>query len=91
MEYSDYEKDQQQPAESRKGTDKISQDWVSLDMAMRKEDYSVQLYKALYDFVEREESRELLRRLIEEEKGHFNLLREVMLTGNSEVMKGRQT
>jgi rubrerythrin len=82
MEYSEYEKGQQKPERRQKGPDNISRDWVSLDMAMRKENYSVQLYKALYDFVEREDARELLRRLIEEEKVHFNLLREVMLTGD---------
>lgn len=61
---------------------RVSGDAVILEMAMRKEDYSVKLYQALFEFVHRDDSKTLLKHLIADERKHFSLLREAMVTGN---------
>ena len=63
---------------------KTAGDAVILDMAMKKEDYSIRLYKVIFSFMEREDSKSILKNLIEEETGHYNLLREAMITGKYE-------
>jgi rubrerythrin len=63
---------------------KVEGDVMILDMAMRKEEYSIRLYKALFDFVEREDAKAILKHLIEEETDHYRLLNEVMSTGRYE-------
>lgn len=57
-------------------------DAVILKMAMRKEEFSILFYEVLFKIVERADTKALLRDLIKEEKGHFKMLREAMLTGN---------
>ncbi len=63
---------------------KRMKDTVILDMALKKENHAIRFYSALVDYVEREDSRRLLNQLIEEEKGHFKLLSEILVTGNYE-------
>ncbi len=61
---------------------KRMKDTVILDMALKKEDHAIRFYTALLDYVEQEDSKKLLKQLIEEEKGHFKLLSQVLVTGN---------
>jgi len=63
---------------------KTAGDAVILNMAMKKEDYSIRLYQAMAGFVEREDSKSILTHLIQEETSHFNLLREALMTGKYE-------
>jgi rubrerythrin len=67
---------------ANKPSPELSREAVILDLAMKKEEYSVRLYKALFEFVEREDSRKLLKHLIEEESEHYKLLRAAMITGS---------
>ncbi|MEK6777686.1 MAG: ferritin family protein [bacterium] len=60
---------------------KTAGDAVILSMALKKEEYSINLYKAMFSFVEREDSKSILKNLIEEETEHFNLLREALVMG----------
>jgi len=80
--------DLNQAGEKTRIPQNVSGDTVILDMAMRKEAYAIRFYQALFDFVERGDSRKLLKHLIEAENNHYHLLKEVMLSGQYEKIGG---
>jgi rubrerythrin len=76
-----------EPEEQKPGAlplHKRMKDTVILDMALKKEDHSIRFYTALLEYVEQQDSQKLLSQLIEEEKRHFKVLSEVLVTGNYE-------
>ncbi|MDX1764218.1 MAG: ferritin family protein [bacterium] len=60
---------------------KAVSDDVILDMALKKEDYSVRFYQAVMELVEDGEAKRILSHLIEEERRHFRLLSDALIHG----------
>lgn len=63
---------------------KAASDDVILDMALKKEDYSVRFYDALREVVEDPEAKRLLSHLMDEERRHFRLLSDTLVHGGYE-------
>lgn len=61
-------------------TDGLAGDILILEIALRKEQYSIQMYKAMRDFVQREDSKKLLDYLILDEEHHYQILNKARLT-----------
>jgi rubrerythrin len=88
---SDIPRDAEEPVQSEA---KVASDDVALDMALKRENFSIKFYEALLALVEKESAKALLHHLIEEEKRHFSLLSDALVRGGYEkigVPKGRES